>query len=249
MGITLYGIPPSHPSHAARLMAERKGVDYKMVWLLPGMHFITVRARGFRGGTVPAMKIDGRRVQDSLAISRALEQVTLDPPLFPADPTQRAEVEEAERWGEERLQNLPRRLVRWMAVHRPQARLLLAQDAKVPLPRFASWLNGPVARHLARKVEADEMIQGTIADVPPLLDHVDSLIAEGVIGGDEPNAADYQILTSVRSLYTIGDLAPATEGRPAVELAIRLIPPFGPDFPAGLLPAEWLAPLREQARS
>jgi len=246
VGTTLYGIPPSHPSHAARLMVERKGLDYKMVWLLPGIHFILIRTRGFRGGTVPALKLDGRKFQDSVAISRALEQAKPDPPLFPADPHLRMRVEDAERWGEERLQPLPRLLTRWMAVHRPDARLLLAKDAGVPLPSVASWLNSPVARHLARNVDADGRLEETIADVPKVLDQVDELIAEGVIGGDQPNAADYQILTSVQALLSIGDLDVVTQGRPSARAAKRVIPAFGPDFPAGLLPAE---SLRATARS
>jgi hypothetical protein len=36
------------------------------------------------------------------------------------------------------------------------------------------------------------------------------------------------------------DLDPVTQGRPASELALRLLPDFGTDFPPGLLPAEWL---------
>jgi glutathione S-transferase len=73
-----------------------------------------------------------------------------------------------------------------------------------------------------------------------VLDHVDELIAKGVIGGDQPNAADFQIATSVRQLLNVGDLEAITRDRPASELAMRLIPEFGTDFPPGLLPAEWL---------
>jgi glutathione S-transferase len=65
---------------------------------------------------------------------------------------------------------------------------------------------------------------------------VDQLIADGVIGADQPNAADFQILTSVRSLLAIADLDAVTNGRPAAELAKKRIPAFGPDLPAGLLP-------------
>ena len=61
-----------------------------------------------------------------------------------------------------------------------------------------------------------------------------------MIGGEEPNAADFQIATSVRALLTVRDLDRATQGRPAAELAMRLVPEFGNDFPAGLLPAEVL---------
>ena len=114
MGIKLYGTLPSPPSHSARLMLESKGLGYKEVWLLPGLHPALLRTRGFRGGTVPAIKIDGRKIQESRAISRALEELKPDPPLFPADPEQRLAVEEAERWGDEMLQDVPRRIVRWL---------------------------------------------------------------------------------------------------------------------------------------
>ena len=243
MGIKLYGTPPSPPSHSARLMLEHKGVEHEVVWLLPGLHPALIRMRGFRGGTVPALKIDGRKLQHSREISRALEELKPDPRLFPSDPEARLEVEEAERWGEEVLQDGPRRIIRWIAVHRPEARVMIARDVGIPLPRFAAWINAPAARHVANKVDADEQIQSTIAQVPQLLDHVDELIADGVIGGDQPNAADLQIATSVRSLLDVQDLRPATDGRPASEWAMRLVPGFGTAFPPGLLPAEWLRAL------
>src|SRR5829696_797799 len=95
MGITLYGTPPSPPSHSARLMLEHKGIDHKVVWLLPGMWPALLRTRGFRSGTVPALKMNGRRVQGSVLISRALEQIKPEPALFPSDPEQRLAVEDA----------------------------------------------------------------------------------------------------------------------------------------------------------
>jgi glutathione S-transferase len=224
-------------------MLEHKGIDHKMVWLLPGLWPALLRTRGFRGGTVPAMKIDGSRLQSSLEISRALEEVRPEPPLFPADPGRRLAVEAAERWGDEVLQDVPRRIVRWISVHRPEARVLIAEGVGIPLPRFAAWINVPAARHLAKKVDADGQIQRAISQVPEVLDHVDGLIAEGVIGADQPNAADFQIATSVRALLTVEDLGPATANRPAADLGMRFLPEFGNDFPAGMLPAEWLAPL------
>ena len=179
MGIKLYGTLPSPPSHTARLMLEAKGIDYKTIWLLPGLHPALLRTRGFRGGTVPAMKLDGRKLQNSRAISRALEEARPEPPLFPADPEKRLEVEEAERWGEEILQDVPRRIVRWLAVHRPEMRAMIAREIGVPLPRFAAWLNAPSARYMANKVDSDEEIGNAIAMVPALIDHVDELIVEG----------------------------------------------------------------------
>jgi glutathione S-transferase len=249
MAVKLYGTPPSPPSHGARLMLERKGIDHKVIWLLPGMWPALLRTRGFRGGTVPAMKVDGRRIQGSTLISRELERLQPEPPLFPTDPEKRRDVEDAERWGDEVLQDVPRRIVRWLSVHRPETKVMIAKDVGIPFPRSAAWINTPAARHLAKKVDADGEIQRAIAQVPEVLDHVDQLIADGVIGGEEPNAADFQIASSVRALLNVEDLKPATNGRPASDLALRYLPEFGTDFPPGLLPAEWLEPLRASERS
>jgi glutathione S-transferase len=221
-------------------MLEAKGLDHKEIWLLPGLHPILLRTRGFGGSTVPAMKMDGRKVQTSRAIARALEEARPHPPLFPADPEKRVEVEEAERWADEVLQDVPRRIVRWMSVHRPETRTMIAREIGVPLPRFAAWINAPSARYMANKVDSDEEIGNAIAIVPEALDHVDELIAKGVIGAGAPNVADLQIATNVRALMTVRDLDPVTRDRPAAELAMRLVPEFGNDFPAGLLPEEML---------
>ena len=225
-------------------MLERKGIDHDVIWLLPGLWPALLRTRGFRGGTVPALKLDGRKIQNSRAISRALEEAKPDPPLFPADPERRLAVEEAERWGEEELQPMPRRILRWLAVHHPSVRALFARDAGVPAPRLVSTLNLPAARHLARKANAtDDGVRATIAALPAAIDHVDGLISDGVIGGNEPNAADFQIATTIASLMTIEDVAPAMNNRPASRLAARIIPDFPGRFPA-LLPSPWLEPLR-----
>ena len=60
MTVKLYSLALSHPGHAARLMLERKGIAHRVVDLLPGFHPVLLRVLGFRGGTVPAMRIDGR---------------------------------------------------------------------------------------------------------------------------------------------------------------------------------------------
>jgi len=35
----------------------------------------------------------------------------------------------------------------------------------------------------------------TLGRLRGLLDHVDALVAEGTIGGEQPNAADFQVLS------------------------------------------------------
>jgi glutathione S-transferase len=242
---TLYSLEPSHPSHAARLMLDQKGIDYKLVDFLPGTHALMLRTRGFRGPTVPALKVDGRRVQTSRAISRALDEIQPEPRLFPADPEERIAVEEAERWGDQVLQPMPRRLFRWVAVNHPPFRAHLAREYGMPLPRVAGFINSPVARYFARQSgSTDGRVRSTLAMLPAALDHVDQLIDDGVIGGKEPNAADFQIGTSVRILLTWDDLASAVEGRKAAKHATSLMAKFPNHIPTGYLPEEWLAPLR-----
>src|SRR5436190_21576554 len=94
-------------------MLEMKGVDYELVHVLPGNQRIHLRLPGFRRGTVPAVKIDGRRIEGSTTIARELERINPHPPLYPHDPDMRRRVEEAERWGDTEFQCVPRRILRW----------------------------------------------------------------------------------------------------------------------------------------
>jgi glutathione S-transferase len=242
----LYVIPGSHPSLAASLMLDRKGIPFKRVDMIPGpLKQLQLRAMGFPGDTVPALKIDDEKVQGSRTISRALDRRRPEPPLFPADPGQRAAVEEAERWGDEVLQSIPRRII-WNSLSRDRSSLTsYSEEAKLPVPApIAARTGAPVIAMAKRRNKAtDEAVRKDLAELPGVLDHVDKLIADGVIGGAEPNAADFQIAPSLRLMLTMADLRPAIESRPAGELAMRLIP----DFPGELgpvLPEDWLQPLR-----
>ena len=245
MTAKIYGLQPSHPTHTARLMAEHKGIDHEMVWILPGIHPLLIRLRGFRGNTVPAMKLDdGTKVQTSRGIARALEEAKPDPPLFPEDPAKRMEVEDAERWGDETLQNVPRRIYRWIGVNRPAYREQLAEEEGVPAPKFVAAINAPVAKNLAKRVGADdEGAKATLGLLPSHLDKVERLMDAGTIGTDQPNAADFQIVTSIRTLLCLEDLAPRIGDRPAARWAMEVMPEFPGEFPP-YLPEEWLEPVR-----
>lgn len=241
MAARLYSISLSHPSHTARLMLERKGIEHREVNIVPGFQPVVVRAMGFSGITVPALRIDGRRVQGSRQISRFLEDLVPSPPLFPSDPAERGAVEEAERWGEETLQGVPRRLFRWGAArHRWLRRWIVSEVVGLPAPGVMAWANAPVARKLASMVDArDDAIRGDLEALPDLLAHADSLIAAGTIGGESPNAADFQIATSVRVLLAFQDTRPLVAGRPIGELATRILPDY-PDPIPRFLPPAWL---------
>jgi glutathione S-transferase len=252
--IKLYSIPGSHPAAAARAMLEHKGIPYRRVDLPPVVSRALMRAMGFSGNRVPALKVDGRKVQGSRNISRELDVLEAEPPLFPADPERRAAVEEAERWGEEVLQQMPR-TISWWALKRhksDQASFLeeAGPIARMGMPaKIAVATSGPIVRAGIRLNDStDETVRATLASIGPALDEVDRLIAQGVIGGDQPNAADFQIGASVALLRTFEDVRAAIDSRPAAELARRLFPWY-PGRVGASFPPEWLEPLRAQARA
>jgi glutathione S-transferase len=235
----LYALPFSHPSIAARLMLERAGVPHEVVNLPLALHPLFLRARGFPGNTVPALVLDGRKVQGSLSISHALEARGPAGILFPVDPEARARVEEAERWGESVLQPVPRRLFRWTMAGNPGIRRRVLERAGLPLPGIAATFLKPVLARFARVSQAnDTTVRADMEGLGGLLDRVDALIAEGTIGGPEPNAADFPIATTVAAMLAFEDLIPSIQGRPAAELARRIVPPYPGRMPA-VVPAGW----------
>jgi glutathione S-transferase len=239
--IRVYGIPLSHPVIAVRGMLERKGLPYRYVELLAGGHPPSLWALGFRGATVPAIRLpDRRRVQGSLAIATALEQFAPSPSLYPRDPAVGAAAREAELWGEGVLQPVPRRLIRWGLRNRLSQRQWFADVASpLPAPRVVGALLTPVVPVFAHQVGAsDERVQRDLAELPGLLDHVDELLEQGVIGGHELGAADYQIGASVRMLLAMQDAGRLVQGRPAEAFARRVVADY-PAIPAAL-PVRWL---------
>jgi glutathione S-transferase len=144
-------------------------------------------------------------------------------------------VEEAEHWGEQMLQPVPRRLFRHLLVTSDSARQWMGTEIMhLPAPRVLVVLFMPVIRRLAQISGADAArVRDDIRRLPSLLDHVDGLISSRVIGGTEPNAADFQILASVSVLRAFADLEQQVRGRPCETAARRLYPDW-PPIPSGL---------------
>jgi glutathione S-transferase len=231
---------------AARLMLERKGVEYKRRDLMPVISKGVVRAAGFPSNTVPALKIDDHRIQGSTRIARELDRLRPEPPLLPGDPERRAAVEAAESWGDDALQGLTRRTL-WNAIQRNRSSIgTYAEGARLGVPlSIATKTAAPIIAAAVRFNKAsDENVRADLAGLPGALDRIDDWIEEGVLGGEDLNAADYQIATSVRLLTTLDDLRPAIEDRPAGEHALRVVPDF-PGHVGPVFPAAWLEPLGE----
>ena len=148
---------------------------------------------------------------------------------------------EAERWGDEELQDLGRRLP-WGALHfRPEAMGTFGGRRAAARPR-RDRLRDPlralvveVPRHHApcgwpRTSRGCRRSSTTSTRSPPT----------GIVGGEQPTAADLQIGATLRVLLTIGDLRPLIEGRPAEQLARRWFADYPGDVPAGAFPAGWV---------
>ena len=245
----IYGLKHSHPVLASRMALERTGIAFRAHDLFPGLHGIVVRAKGFPGWTVPAVEIDGRKVQGTLAIARELDRLAPDAELFPHDDERRAAVEKAERFGHDELQAIARRVFRWAGARDNAVRAWMAREVVgAPAPTLVGYAFKPAMLLFGRVISKanDTQVREDLARLPGLLDNVDELIEDGTIGGQAPNAADLQILTSIRLLLAHEDLRPAIAPRPCGKAALRLIPDFprsGPDalppVPAAL-PADWL---------
>ncbi|MEA2140142.1 MAG: hypothetical protein QOC91_241 [Solirubrobacteraceae bacterium] len=238
----LYVLPGSHPCAAVEAALKLKSIEYDRVDLLPSLEQLVGPLR-YGGRTVPGMRLEGERLVGSRPIMRRLDQLVPEPALLPpADSPSRAQVLEAERWGDETFQDVPRHILDVAFLRRPASIESYAGDAKLPLPAKLLRPALPLtARLLKLKSKAkDESARAYLDALPAQLDRIDGWIAEGLLGGERPNAADLQIGSTIRLLLTIADVRPLVEGHPAAGLTSNF-PPSAGEIPAGVLPAEWIA--------
>ena len=254
MRVVLYWMSISHPSQVARKMLDLKSVEYELVDVVPLNQRIHLRLAGFSGSTVPALKLDGKRIQGSRQIARVLDERWPEPPLFPADPALRARVEEAERWGEKQLQPIPRRLFRYGVARNPQLRQRVVRAQRLPIPAVSAQAIRPAVEWYVRTVEADGRrateagVRADLAALPALLDHVDLLLADGTLTLDPPNAATVQIMASVNLMGRFADLSDLVASHACAEPARELFPNYRAELPPFLDP-EWLEPMRTSPRA
>jgi glutathione S-transferase len=245
---TLYVFPGSHPCRSAMLMLDLKGIAYRRVDLLPGLHPLGVRLRGFPGsrtpirqvdgathrslglmdriGTVPALRFGTEKIQTNREIARFLEGTHPEPPLFPSDGERRRAVEEAELWGDEVLQMAARRIV--LAAGRRGVDELRDRGGRGrlgPLMSENETVRVAVARVSAPIFKAtDSSERDLLAALPAMLDSIDAWIAAGVLDAGELNAADLMIAPSLALLAYRLDLRPEIEARAAGAFLERVLP-------------------------
>jgi glutathione S-transferase len=220
----VYGLRGSAPSFSAELMLLHKGIQYRRVNLIPMQHRKRLPAKGFPGGTVPALVLNGRRVQTNRAIARALDELVPEPPLFPAERAIRAGVEEAESFGDEVLQPATRRMILWSMSRDPDSVRPHPANGRLLVPRNA-WLR---RRLMPRVFEAwgitDDVVQRDFGALPLMLDKLDAYVDDGLLAGPRLNAADFQIAPLIGALCGIGDLGAEVGRRPVAALAGRVLP-------------------------
>jgi glutathione S-transferase len=244
----LYVILGSHACRTGMLLLEHKGIPYKPVRIPTGLHPVATRLLGFPGnttrdfdggrktlslrlanlmGTVPALRMNGDRVQTNRGISRYLDRIQPDPPLFPADPSYRREVEEAEEWGDRELQMVARRLALSTAFDEPDAFRTRSGIGRLGPILFR---NDTVRYHFVRGIgrttfSATGDPDGEMAaSARAMLDRVDAWIGSGVLNGPGLNAADYMVVTSLAVLEYRDDFREEIAARPSRALLDRVLP-------------------------
>jgi glutathione S-transferase len=233
----LYVVPASHPCAAVESALRMKGLEYKVTELPPGLHAVHQRLR-FGKRTVPSLKTgDGQKISGSGAIMRWLEQTRPEPRLWPADAAARARVEEAERWGDEVLQPIGRRVIWWSLRKRPDAMPSFLANSKLPVPAWAARASGPVTAVVEWRLNtvSEDAVRADVEAFPAHLERVAGWIDDGVVGGETPNAADLQIGSSLALIRTIGDLRPLVDGSPAGTLAKRWFAGYPGSIPPGTI--------------
>jgi glutathione S-transferase len=245
---TLYVIPGSHACRSAILMVEHKQVPYRRVDLVTLTHPLAVRLRGFdagsqtrtagarrplplragdRLGTVPALASDGQRASTNREIARFLDERHPELPLFPADPGERRAAEEVERWANDTLQMAARRIILAWAVRDPSGASHATADGRMGYLLYGRALTRrliiPMIGRLIFAVDRPTDRE-LLADLPALLDRIDAWIADGVLGGAQPNVADLMVAPSLALILYRPDVLPLFEDRPALDLVDRILP-------------------------
>ena len=237
--LVLHAVPPSHPCMAADRALRVKGLPFERVDLTPGRHPDEMeRLYGAGHRTVPGLMVDDEPVHGSIAILERLEADRARPAALPrrtgptpstppsAGPTPSSRTSGAACRGG-RCTSGPRR---WGPSAAPARSTRPARTSPSPTRGGRGATTAITAQRLA----------DDLAGLPAKLDHVDALVADGVIGADEPTAADLQIGATLRVLLTVGDLRALLEDRPAGALARRWFPDYPGDIPAGAFPAGWV---------
>jgi len=237
--IVLQRYAASHPCQAVQAALKFKDLEYERDDIVPGSRLDELQGYYGEGNTtLPGLLIGDEAIHTSVRIMRRLEELKPDPPLYPTD---RADaVRAAEEWGDGEFQDLGRRLPWGVLRFRPQAIGLLSGGGELDPAGIDAALGFTHRAWRYHRISTARLAED-VANLPALLDHADGYVAAGVIGAEQPTAADFQIGATVRVLSQVGDLAPMLEGRPVTAVADRWFRPPRGVVPAGSYPSSVMA--------
>ncbi len=236
--ITLHALPPSHPCVTVSAALKYKGLEFERINL--DYHDFGDRMEeiyGKENRTVPGLTIGDETIHGSAAILERLDQLFPEPTLYP-EPIADA-VREAETWGEGDFQDFGRRLAWGVLRFRPEFLGVLSGGGQLD----------PAGTDFAMKfVEATWKYHGItcariaedLEQLPGAVEQIETFASEGLIDGETPTAADFQIGATARVLLAIGDLAPILDGTAIASSVRKFLPGYSTLVPAGAFPAGWV---------
>ena len=134
--------------------------------------------------------------------------------------------QEAERWANDTLQMVARRIVLPAMARDPAGFSRSTGDGRLGYLLYRRALTRRVIIPRIRGVFAasSRAERELLAELPVTLDRIDAWIASGILGGAQLNAADFMVVPSLALILYRSDLLPLFEGRPTLELVDRLLP-------------------------
>ena len=236
--VTLHVVPMSHPCMTARAGLRHKGIEFEEVMLLPGnQDGVLEGIYGEGNTTVPGIVAGEKPVHTSVGIFRFIEAEVPENPLYPEAIA--TEVQEAEIWGDGYLQDVARRLPFGALHFRPGSMGTFAGAGELDAAGtdFAAKNLRGIWRYL--KLKPSDLMED-LARMDETIERIETFAEEGILDGEEPTAADFQIASSARVLLTVGDLLPTLEGTAAERIARRYFPDYEGEIPAGAFPPGWV---------
>jgi glutathione S-transferase len=148
---TLWHIELSHYSEKVRWALDYKGVEHERRTPFVGAHQLVAMARTrSRHRRLPVLRLNGgRAIGDSTAIVAALEERYPEPPLYPADPAERARALALEDFFDEELAP-PLRAFSWHHVLGEAGGIGNAVAPNRPIRRRMLNAAAPIAARIVR---------------------------------------------------------------------------------------------------
>jgi len=189
---TLWHFRLSHYNEKARWALDWKRLPHRRNAVIPGPHVPIIRWHTGQQ-QVPVLRIDGATINDSTRIIAALETRYPDPPLYPADPTERARALALEDHFDEELGPHIRRAFFYHLLQEPDAAVGTLTVGESALTRSLYRAAFPLVRAFMRHdmgIDAERSTQSR-AVVMASLDRLEAeLRPSGYLVGDAFSVAD-----------------------------------------------------------